>query len=58
MRENCLVNKKAKTAVLMSLGILAFLLYLQNNFSEAARIGGGKSFGSSTLSLTQNPAGD
>jgi hypothetical protein len=50
------MNKKAKIAVLMSLGILAFLLYFQNDFAEAARVGGGKSFGSSPSYQRSTPA--
>ena len=50
------MNKTAKTAVLMSLGILAFLLYFQNNMAEAARLGGGKSFGSSPSYQRSTPA--
>ena len=50
------MNKKAKIAVLMSLGILAFLLYWQNDFAEAARVGGGKSFGSSPSYQRSTPA--
>jgi predicted lipid-binding transport protein (Tim44 family) len=50
------MNKKAKIAVLVSFGILAFLLYFQNDCAEAARVGGGKSFGSSPSYQRSTPA--
>jgi predicted lipid-binding transport protein (Tim44 family) len=40
------MNKKAKSGILITFGIMAFLLYFWQDVAEAARLGGGKSFGS------------
>lgn len=40
------MNKKVKTVILMSVSMVVFLLYLWYDVAEAARLGGGKSFGS------------
>jgi predicted lipid-binding transport protein (Tim44 family) len=46
MGKGRLMNKKAKIGILISFGIMAFLLYFWQDLAEAARLGGGKSFGS------------
>jgi hypothetical protein len=40
------MNKNAKIGILISFGITAFMLYFLQDAAEAARLGGGKSFGS------------
>jgi predicted lipid-binding transport protein (Tim44 family) len=40
------MNKKVNIGILIGLGIVAFLLYFWQDAAEAARLGGGKSFGS------------
>ena len=56
------MNQKVKIGILISFGITAFWLYFWMGAAEAARLGGGKSFGSkpsyqrSAPSTTPNPA--
>ena len=40
------MNKKAKIGILISFSIMSFMLYFWQYVAEAARLGGGKSFGS------------
>jgi predicted lipid-binding transport protein (Tim44 family) len=40
------MNNKVKIGILIGFGIVAFLLYFWQDAAEAARLGGGKSFGS------------
>ena len=40
------MNQKAKIGILVSFSMMAFLLYFWQGVAEAARLGGGKSFGS------------
>jgi predicted lipid-binding transport protein (Tim44 family) len=57
-----LMNKKANIGILISLGIMTFLLYIWQDAAEGARLGGGRSFGSkpsyqrSAPSTTPSPA--
>jgi len=50
------MNKKAKICILISFGIMAFLLYFWHDAAEAARLGGGKSFGSKPSYQRSAPA--
>jgi predicted lipid-binding transport protein (Tim44 family) len=50
------MNKKAKIGILISFGIMAFLLYFWQDVAEAARLGGGKSFGSKPSYQRSAPA--
>lgn len=44
--KNRRMNKKMKIGILISFGITAFVLYFWQDVADAARLGGGKSFGS------------
>jgi predicted lipid-binding transport protein (Tim44 family) len=50
------MNKKTKIGILISFGIMAFMLYFWQNVAEAARLGGGKSFGSKPSYQRSAPA--
>ena len=50
------MNKKAKIGILISFGILTLLLYCWQVVAEAARLGGGKSFGSKPSYQRSAPA--
>ncbi len=50
------MNKEAKIGILISFGIMAFLLYFWQDVAEAARLGGGKSFGSKPSYQRSAPA--
>jgi predicted lipid-binding transport protein (Tim44 family) len=50
------MNKKAKVGILISFGIVAFLFYFLQDVAEAARLGGGKSFGSKPSYQRSAPA--
>jgi len=50
------MNKKAKIGILIGFGIMAFLLYFWQDMAEAARLGGGKSFGSKPSYQRSAPA--
>jgi predicted lipid-binding transport protein (Tim44 family) len=56
MGKGRLMNKKAKIGILISFGIMAFLLYFWQDVAEAARLGGGKSFGSKPSYQRSAPA--
>jgi predicted lipid-binding transport protein (Tim44 family) len=50
------MNKTAKIGILVSFSILAFMLYFWQDVAEAARLGGGKSFGSKPSYQRSAPA--
>ena len=56
MGKGRLMNKKAKIGILISFGIMAFVLYFWQDVAEAARLGGGKSFGSKPSYQRSAPA--
>jgi predicted lipid-binding transport protein (Tim44 family) len=50
------MNKKAKIGILIGFGTMAFLLYFWQDVADAARLGGGKSFGSKPSYQRSAPA--